>query len=130
MQTPQRFLDYILDGESLYESHGRDLISCLGWFVPDEDERAAQRLLLNGAPDIENRVSIYVCGECGDVFCGALTAIIEQHGEEIVWREIAHSTFDWLADEWHHVPQTTLPELRFDGAQYRAAITSRPRTPG
>jgi hypothetical protein len=29
MQTPRRFLDYIVDGESLYERHGFDLISCL-----------------------------------------------------------------------------------------------------
>ena len=128
MYTPRLFLDYIVDGESLYDRHGHDLISCLGWFVPDEDERAAQRLALNGPPDVEDRVSIYVCPECGDVYCGAVTAIIEQEGDEIVWREIAHSTFDWWADCWSHEPLLSFSELRFHASDYLRTITSRPPT--
>jgi hypothetical protein len=125
MQTPRRFLDYIVDGESLYERNRLDLISCLGWLVPDEDELAAQRLLLIGAPDVEDRVSIYLCPECGDVYCGALTAIIERSGDEVVWRDIAHSRFDWLAERWEHEALPHFGELRFDAGDYLTAIRKR-----
>jgi len=32
-RTPRRFLDFCVDGQSLYEAIGEDLISCLGWFA-------------------------------------------------------------------------------------------------
>ena len=126
-RSPRRFLDYEVDGESLYDQIDEDLISCLGWFVPDEDERAAQRLLLAGPPNIDGRVAVYVCPECGDVYCGAITVIIERQADEMVWRDAAHSNFDWLTDDWRHEPLPKVPELRFDSKEYGAALTGRPR---
>jgi hypothetical protein len=32
MQTPRRFLDFVVDGEALYGRFKHDYISCLGWF--------------------------------------------------------------------------------------------------
>jgi hypothetical protein len=72
-QTPRRFLHFIVDGQSLYERHQADFISCLGWFVPAEDLHAAARLLRDEQPDVGDRVSSYVCPECGDLYCGAIT---------------------------------------------------------
>jgi hypothetical protein len=115
-------------GSAIVRTQRARPISCLGWFAPDEDERAAQRLLLNEAADVEDRVSIYVCPEDGDVYCGALTTIIEWQGDEMVWRDVAHSTFDWLADSWDHEVLSDLGELRFNAGEYWTAITSRPRT--
>ena len=128
MQTPRRFLDYIVDGESLYERHGFDLISCLGWFVPEEDAKAARRLLRDEPPDLQDRVAIYVCPEDADLLCGALTAIVERQGAEIVWRAIANSQFDSVVDSWHHddTSFSDWPDLRFDAKEYWRAITERP----
>jgi hypothetical protein len=127
MQTPRRFLDYTVGGEGLLDERlRRDLVSCLGWFEPEEDEAAAQRLLLDATPDIEDRVAIYVCAECGDVYRGALTAIIERRGDEIVWRDLADSTFDWDADRWDHEPLAH-GELRFHASEYQTVIRNRPR---
>jgi hypothetical protein len=128
MQAPRRFLDYIVDGNSLYERHGFDLISYLGWFVREEDEKAARRLLRDEPPDLDNRVAIYVCPEDADLLCGALTATVERQGPEIVWRDLANSYFDSVADSWHHdtTPFADWPELRFDAAEYWRAITERP----
>jgi hypothetical protein len=126
MQTRRRFLDYTVDGDALLnERFRRDLVSCLGWFDSEEDEVAAQRLLLDRPPDVEGRVLIYVCAECGDVYCGGLTAIIEQRGDEIVWRDFADSNY--LGD-WEHEPLPHLGELRFDSKDYGTAIRDRPRT--
>ena len=114
MQTPRRFLDFI---------------SCLGWFVPEEDERAAARLLGEEPPDAGDRVSLYVCAECGDLECGAITAVIEQQGSAVVWAAPALTTRDHEPGAWHHDEQACAdwPELRFDAREYRSAITSRPR---
>lgn len=128
-QTPRRFLDYVIDGESLYERHRFDLITSLGWPIADEEERAAQRLLGTEPSDISDRVAIYVCPESGDLLCGAMTAIIDRDGADVVWREPAWSTFDYLTDDWEH---TTLrldgwPALRFNATEYFNAISSRPK---
>jgi hypothetical protein len=129
MQTPRRFLDFVVDDESLYDRHGFDLISCLGWFVSEEDKKAARRLLRDERPDIDDRVAIYVCPEDGDLYCGALTAVAERRGNEIVWRDLASSTYDFEVGSWHHdsTAFADWPQLRFNAAEYWHAIVERPR---
>jgi len=65
------------------------------WLAPEVDERSAQRLLLADPPDPDGRVAIYVCPECADIYCGAITAVIEKEGEKTVWRDVAHSNPNW-----------------------------------
>jgi hypothetical protein len=131
LQTPRRFLDFQVDGASLYDTIGEDRISCLGWLPPDVDQRFAAQLLLEEAPDLDGRVAIYVCPECADNECGAITVVIERKGHKTVWRDFAHSNPDWWADdgwEWRHEPATSIADLEFDAAQYAAVIRNRPRT--
>ena len=33
-----------------------------------------------------NRRPLYVCNDCGDVGCGAITAVVERVGGVIIWR--------------------------------------------
>ena len=68
-RTPRRFLDFQVDGQSLYDLIAEDRVSCLGWFAPAEDDCAAHRLLLTEEPEFEGRVAVYVCPECGDIYC-------------------------------------------------------------
>jgi hypothetical protein len=128
--SSRRFLDFLIDDESLYERYQLESISCLGWQFAEADEEAARRLLGEGEPDIENRVALYVCPECGDVKCGAVTAIVEPQVDEIVWRDLANTWLDWDNDEtWVHdplVPELSL--LRFAADEYRRAIAERPPT--
>jgi hypothetical protein len=130
--TPRRFLDYIVDGESLYDRHGYDFVSCLGWFMVEEDERAAGRLLGAEPPDaFDGSVAVYVCPECGDLLCGALTAFISREGDEVVWRDLAYITPDWSEwvasnEAWSRGPADGLEELRFPATDYIKAITDRP----
>jgi hypothetical protein len=132
-QTPVRFLDYVIDGESLYEQHGVDLISPLGWGRLECDEQSARRLLLEDEPDVEGRVAVYVCPECGDLLCGAITAVIERVGDEIIWRDLAVSSVDWSGEDgvgrWHHDASgfETWSVLRFPATDYSAAILNRPK---
>jgi hypothetical protein len=94
-KTERKFFDFVVGGLSLYDAlgHSRDLISAL-WnppVVPIEGDRAIRRLLLaDGGDASEGRVSLFICPECGDLGCGAITVRIERFDTAIVWRDIAY----------------------------------------
>ena len=85
------FLDFVVDGQSLFDVVGRklDSVSCLAWFPAiDESVRQAERLLLRQPAELaDGRRSLYVCGECGDLGCGAITVVVQEDGDKIVWSE-------------------------------------------
>jgi hypothetical protein len=90
-QTPRRFLDFVIDGKSLYEKIEADVISPLGWLPPTENLNEINRLLLTLPADLpNNRNSIYVCPLCADLGCGAVSALIERVGDSIVWRDFGY----------------------------------------
>jgi hypothetical protein len=94
-KTEKKFFDFVIGGVSLYDTlgHSRDLISAL-WnppVVPSEGDRAIRRLSLADSGDAsENRVSLFICPECGDLGCGAITVRIERDDTGIVWRDIGY----------------------------------------
>jgi hypothetical protein len=81
METPRRFLDFVVDGDSLYDLLGRDNITPLGWGTPQQQRDAFLQLLGEAPPTVEDRTALYVCAECGDLYCGAVTATIEADEE-------------------------------------------------
>lgn len=89
-KTQRDYFDFVVGDESLSEKLGGDLISCLGWTVPDQNEKSVRRLLLEEPADFpKNRRSLYICPECGDLGCGAISIVVEQIGNEIIWRDFA-----------------------------------------
>lgn len=89
IQTERTYLDFIVDGRSLQELlQPGDLIGCLGWGSADAERRSVQQLLLRAPSEIPSgRVALYVCPECGDLACGAITVRIEEGPDGFVWRE-------------------------------------------
>lgn len=86
-QTPRRFLDFVVDGHPLYPEMG-DFISSLGWLTKEQNRLAVNRLLRKAEPDAPyDRYCLYVCPECADLGCGAVTAIIKRDGDNITWRD-------------------------------------------
>jgi hypothetical protein len=122
-----RFLDFIVDGESLYERHDEDLISCLGWLPAEMDEAAAARLLGVDPPDMGDQVGIYICPADADPLCGGISARIVRVGDDVKWENFAISYPDWGVgtEEWDHCPLVRWPELIFDATQYDAVILDR-----
>ena len=89
-RTQRDFLDFIVDGQSLSSVVG-DQISCLGWFVPGENAKAVRTLLLEEPADLpDNRRSLYVCPECGDIGCGVVSLVIERVDKQIIWRDFGY----------------------------------------
>lgn len=66
-------------------------MSCLGWFVPEENAKAVRRLLLKEPADLPNdRRTLYVCPECGDLGCGVVSLVVERAGDRIIWRDFGY----------------------------------------
>ena len=65
-------------------------VNCRAGLAATADgDAAAARLLLQAPPDLGERTSIFVCGLCADLDCGATSVIIERDGDEVIWRDPA-----------------------------------------
>ncbi len=121
--TPREYLDFVVDGEPLSKRIAGDLVSCLGWFVPEENTKAVRRLLLEEPADLpKNRRSLYVCPECGDLGCGAVSVVIEAAGDHINWRDFGFENN--YEDEVISSAYTGVGPLVFNKSQYEAVIRS------
>src|SRR5438045_1594928 len=83
-KTGRVYADFVVDGMPLSAIARRvapDNISCLGWSVREAQDRIVSRLLVESQPRADDRVPLYVCPECGDLGCGALTAKGEREGD-------------------------------------------------
>jgi hypothetical protein len=80
-KSARTFCDFVIDGQSLadiFRTRGFDLISVLCIDAPENLYRAAtQRLLwLQDADGPNDRRTLYVSAECGDIGCGAITVLV------------------------------------------------------
>jgi hypothetical protein len=86
-KSERHFLDFVVDGQSLWEALAKrhDMVSVLCVEYAEKDTaNAISRLLLSEKADFPNgRRSFFVCSECGDLGCGAITALVEREGETI-----------------------------------------------
>jgi hypothetical protein len=106
--TARRYLDFIVDGQSLFEIISSELIGRLGWGRSETDKESVNILLLKKQPDLPNgRCLLYVCPECGDIGCGAITIKIEKTAEHFVWKEFGYeNNYDDrmpLLEEYKHI---------------------------
>ncbi len=123
-KSEQHFLDFVVDGESLWEALGEshDMVSILcAEYSADETAKAIGRLLLNEKADLPNdRRSFFVCSECGDLGCGAITAVVERQGETITWKAFGYeNTYEdkILLDAYR-----TVGPFTFDAADYEHTL--------
>ncbi len=122
-KTQRDFLDFVVDDKPLSEIIDSDLISPLGWFVAEENVKSVRRLLLEEPSDFpDNRRSLYVRPECGGLGCGAVSAVIEQIGNEIIWRDFGYES-NYL-DEVYFDGYESLNSIVFDKVEYEKVIKS------
>ncbi|MGX1546242.1 oxidoreductase [Streptomyces adustus] len=117
------FLDFVVDGRPLlHRLCDLDAVSPLASDVPPAifTEQVRGLLLEAGAPLPGGRYVIYGCPECADLACGAVTAVIDAHGDDYVWRDFAWQTrpdVDLELDGYHGIGP-----FRFRGQEYRTAL--------
>ena len=90
-KSERRSLDFVVNGQSLFKllrAANRDLVGALGWGQPSWQRVLIDQLLLRAAAPIPGgRQPLFVCAECGDLGCGALTAQVQRAGATVVWRD-------------------------------------------
>src|SRR5262245_30383472 len=118
-------IDFIVDGVSLFDLVGageRDLVGLLGWRPHEEESPLLHELLLRAQAVLPaGRQMLFVCSECGDIGCGAITAQILEQGGRIVWREFAYEN-DYDPEMTDRVSFAQVGPFEFEAAQYRAAL--------
>ncbi|WP_261675987.1 oxidoreductase [Streptomyces lusitanus] len=125
LQVHRDFVDFVVDGRPLlYRLSDLDAVSPLASDVPPSLFTAQVRglLLETGAPLPDGRHVLYGCPECEDLACGAVTAVIERDGDDVVWRDFAWQTGDRadLERDGYH----GMGPFRFRGDEYRAALNA------
>lgn len=97
--TARSYIDFIVDGRSLLDTLGPnagDTCGCLGWGDPQWQARTIRRLCLEEDLLVTGeREPLYVCPECGDLGCGAVTARITMSRGAVHWSDFA---FESLLD--------------------------------
>lgn len=78
-KVERKYIDFIVSEQSLGQLFGLpdlDLIGIFGWTDNKEYEEKQIDVFLGLAkPELETgRTGLYVCPECGDIGCGAVTA--------------------------------------------------------
>lgn len=122
-RTERRFLDFIIGGQSLWSSLDTDLISCLGWLPAEHNADAVLRLLLNAPADFpDDRRSLYICPECADLGCGAISVLIERSSDQIIWRDFGYQN-DYTP-EVNREDFDDFPGMTFDAVEYERVIKS------
>jgi hypothetical protein len=93
-KSERHFLDFVVNRQSLWETLGKrhDMVSILcAEYSAKETLAAVKRLLLEENANLPNdRRSLFVCSECGDWGCGAITAVISKREKTITWGNFGH----------------------------------------
>lgn len=127
-ESGRRFLDFEVNGKSLYDElrgRGFDHIGAI-WLDPRVEGSAAAivaRLMGEASPDLPpDRVAVFVCPECGDLGCGAVTVRLSVGPGAVTWSDWAWQT-DYDPEPVRH-DLDDMPSLSFDRAVHDAALRS------
>jgi hypothetical protein len=122
-QSERNYLDLLIDGQSLADRARYDLVSilCKEW-SSGEREKSVRRLLREEAADFaDDRRSLLVCGECGDIGCGAVSIVIDFYDKTVLWRDFGYQNN--YEPEIHGQHLKNLGPFEFDLVDYRSKLT-------
>ena len=135
-QRPRRFLEFVVDGTPLAaifwdrDDARSDWIGRLGWSLPDYESMLIEQLLLRAPVELpDQRQALLVCAECGDLGCGAVTAVIERVGDHIIWRDFGFQN-NYEPGRIEGCDYSHVGPIVFDAAAYERALRDRPLSEG
>jgi hypothetical protein len=105
----RHYLDFVISGQSLLKILGLDtydLITPFGWgMTKDYEQQLLREITLRDKSSLETgRVMLYICPECGDIDCGAITANIVDLGGTILWKDFGYETgYSGLTEEYNNI---------------------------
>ena len=120
----RRYLDFIVSGQSLRDYLGiknKSSVTLFGFFpIREEQIKALKEFRLQQKPQLPgNRIELYVCENCGDIGCGAVTAKIIDRGDRIVWTEFAKQS-----DQGEIGERIGAEEIEFERQNYFKAFST------
>ncbi|MEW6469626.1 MAG: hypothetical protein AB1458_11915 [Bacteroidota bacterium] len=119
----KKFLEIVLDKEPLYVYLGFKYpayVTLFGYFPVAEthtlayEEYALKRQ--TALPD--NRIQLYVCDQCGDIYCTSITAELIDRGDEVAWADIAKQN-----EPGHLSELIGVDDIVFEKEQYLAELS-------
>lgn len=91
----RNYIDFVVSGQSLgqlFDIERMNLIGTFGWIKNQAIElNLIDEFLGKSIPELPTgRSSFYVCKECGEIECGAITAQIEFTESRVVWKNFGY----------------------------------------
>ncbi len=124
-QSPREYFDFIVSGNSLKTILNIETADFITLFCWDIINREYKNHILNvfrlkeKSPLESGRVMIYVCAECGDIGCGAITASLKDFGDRIIWSDFGYETdYGGITETYDQVKP-----IEFNRASYFAAFS-------
>ena len=123
-QTQREYLDFFVSGKSLkgiLDIQDSDYITPFGWSSDQNYNRHFLNVfrLKEKSELITGRTMIYVCPECGDIDCGAITAVIKDYGDRIIWSEFGYETdYSGLTEKY-----PLIEPIEFERTSYFSSFT-------
>jgi len=116
-RTERRFLDFVIDGVLLSSRLNVDSITPFGWVDAGEHEASIDRLLRKSPPNMAHgRTTLYICPECADLGCGAVTLSVQREAGVIIWKDFGfQNNYD---DAVHTDGFENVGPFTFDARQY------------
>ena len=115
--TERRFLDFVIDEVPLWSRLKFDFISPFGWLSPEQHEASINRFLRKAPADLpDGRIALYICPECGELDCGAVTMLVQREADVIVWKDFGvQNNYENVV---HRDGLEDIGPFRFDVRQY------------
>ena len=88
-------IDFLVDGVSLFETCKAMQLDFCGRFSSDQNHEMNERIRQAFSGECHGdtatgRLMLFVCPECSDLGCGAITFILSIHDEEATWSAFAY----------------------------------------
>ena len=120
-KTSVNFQDFCINEKSLLEIlPTQDFVGVIGSFKSEFDKEAVSQLLLKEKSELHSgRIPIYVCPECGELECGAITISIEENAETFTWKDFG---FENNYDEELLAEYNEVGPFIFSKEEYESAL--------
>jgi hypothetical protein len=117
-------VDFRVNDRSLYEATGASRRDMCGRFSSDlkpKHNKQSEKAFRTGTPadTDDGRLMLFVCPECGDLGCGAVTFRLTIRDDRVVWSEFAYEN-GYEAGDFETLAH--LGPFEFEREQYRTAI--------
>ena len=124
-KTQRDYLDFLVNGQSLRDLlKPGDNIGCLGWLPSNVEQNILEQLTTKRLSDLGNdRYPIYICAECGDIGCGAITVQIEKTEHGYIWKNFGYeNNYDESMSDFESYQN--IGALHFKETEYLEALQS------